>query len=208
MIGIYGGIFDPVHFGHLTPARDIQQQLDLSAVYFVPCHFPVHRDDCIASNDARLGMLQAALEKYPSFFIDQFELSRNEPSYMIDTLEYFHGRFPDETLCLMMGMDAFEKFDQWRQVDDILALTHVAVSRRPGSESMPGAKISEQFAGRFVNTVAELTTQHAGKIIFCGVTALDISSSDIRQKLTSGESLEGLVPPSVGTLIKQNHWYI
>lgn len=208
MIGIYGGVFDPVHFGHLTPVLDIQKQLDLSAVYFVPCHLPVHRDDCVASNDARLRMLQAALEKYPSFHIDQFELSRNEPSYMVDTLEYFHERFPDEQLCLMMGMDAFEKFDQWRQVDKLLALAHVAVSRRPGSASMPGEKMSAQFAARFVKTAAEFTTQHAGNIIFCDVTALDISSSGIRQKLTNNESLEGLVPPSVEALIQQNHWYV
>ena len=107
MIGILGGTFDPVHFGHLRPALDIQQALGLEEVRLVPCNIPPHRPQPVASREQRVAMLKAAASQHPVFRVDTREFDREGPSYTLDTLKSFRDEMGETALCLIMGLDAF-----------------------------------------------------------------------------------------------------
>ena len=115
MIGIYGGTFDPVHYGHLRPAIDVYSQLGLSEVRFIPTGEPAHREQPIASQDQRYQMLLLAIENIAGLSVDDREIKRAGPSYMVDTINSLQADFPDESFCLIVGMDAFIKFESWRE---------------------------------------------------------------------------------------------
>src|ERR1043165_7745920 len=105
-IGIFGGTFDPIHFGHLRSALEIYQTLDLAEVRFIPCFQPVHRKLPIATPEDRLAMVRSAIAEEPMLTVDDREIQRKGPSYMIDTLEELRKLLPDHPLCLIMGIDA------------------------------------------------------------------------------------------------------
>ena len=107
MIGIYGGTFDPIHYGHLRPALDVLQQTGLDEVRFIPNRAPPHRESPVLSDQQRAELVQLAIADTPEFVLDERELKREGPSYMVDTLQSLKDEFPEDTLCLIMGMDAF-----------------------------------------------------------------------------------------------------
>ena len=107
MIGIFGGTFDPVHYGHIKPALSLKQALNLRQLRFIPNRVPPHRAEPWLSVEQRLLLLNTALKDYPDVIIDERELNRDGPSYMVDTLSSLKKDFPDEGLCLIIGMDTF-----------------------------------------------------------------------------------------------------
>src|SRR5579864_366976 len=109
-IGILGGTFDPIHFGHLRSALELHQALDLAEVRLIPCYQPVHRKSPIASPEQRLAMVRKAVENEPALQVDSCEIQRKGPSYMIDTLLTLHKKLPHTPLCLIMGIDALLNF--------------------------------------------------------------------------------------------------
>ncbi len=113
MIGLLGGSFDPVHYGHLRPALEVHQHLGLDVVRLVPSHVPPHRGQAVASPQQRVVMLQAAIENHPVFSIDTREFDREGPSYTLDTLKSFREELAGTTLCLLLGMDAFLALASW-----------------------------------------------------------------------------------------------
>jgi nicotinate-nucleotide adenylyltransferase len=148
LIGILGGTFDPVHYGHLKPAQEIFQRLRLDELRIVPCYRPVHRDPPIASPEQRLHMLQLALREFPRFTLDERELRRGGDSYTVDTLDELRQEFPQAVLCLLLGLDALEGFKEWRRWRQILKLAHLLICARPGYGLKPGSergKLLRQF---------------------------------------------------------------
>lgn len=202
MIGIFGGTFDPVHYGHIKPALSVKQALKLSQLRFIPNRIPPHRVAPMLSVAQRLSLLQFALKDYPDVFIDERELHREGPSYMIDTLRSLHSDFPDETLCLIIGVDAFLKIATWHEWRAMFDLCHLVVMRRPGfdmtrvAEHM-NAEDYRFLADRMTHDAGALTSQATGKILLKSVPQLDISSTQIRTNLLNGEDISQWVPEAI-----------
>lgn len=199
MIGIFGGTFDPIHFGHIKPVLSVKQALNLSQIRFIPNSVPPHRDAPWLSADQRLSLLQSALGEYADLVVDQRELDREGPSYMVDTLRSLNSDYQNESICLIIGMDAFFGITQWRQWKQLFELCHLVVTTRPGFDQ---ALILEQVGAENYPFLAEKMTQDietlkqgkTGKILLQSVPLLDISSTEIRTKLLNGEDVSQLMP--------------
>ena len=195
MIGVLGGTFDPVHFGHLRPALEVMQAIGLAQVRFLPNRIPPHRETPWLNVDNRLELLKTAISDQPGFELDQRELQREGHSYMVDTLESLRTDFPSHPICLILGMDAFLGLKQWHQWQRIPELCHLVVTTRPGFE-MSGDFI-QQLPATPVKKASGLFEVAAGRILLQSVTQLDISASHIRAMLAKGQSVRYLLPDEV-----------
>ena len=195
MIGILGGTFDPVHFGHLRPALEVMQSLGLEQVRFLPNRIPPHRETPWLNVENRLELLKVAIGDQPGFELDERELQREGRSYMVDTLESLRTDFPSHPICLILGMDAFLGIKQWHQWQRIPELCHLVVTTRPGFE-MSGDFI-QQLPATLVTKASGLFEVAAGRILLQSVTQLDISASQIRATLAKGQSVRYLLPDEV-----------
>ena len=131
-IGIFGGTFDPIHYGHLRTAFELLQALRLGELRFMPAGNPPHREQPMASAEQRVAMVRAATAGQPGFTVDDRETRREGPSYSVDTLAGLRAEHPTRPLCLIVGMDAFLGLPKWHQWQDILKLAHLVVAHRPG----------------------------------------------------------------------------
>jgi len=202
LIGILGGTFDPVHYGHLRPALDILQQVGLSEVRFIPNRLPPHRAEPKLSDQQRAELVQLAISDRSEFVFDDRELQRDGPSYMVDTLQSLKADFPDVTLCLIMGMDAFNGLPQWHRWQTILELCHIIVSTRPGTK-LPAFALQTPFSQNIIDTPESLLQRSFGQILLQSVTQLDISASQIRNYLSLGQSTQYLLPETVRDKLEQ-----
>lgn len=132
MIGILGGTFDPVHYGHLRTALDVQEALGLNEIRLIPLRDPPHRSAPLAPASQRLALLRAAIKDNPGFAVDSRELERSGKSYSVDTLHSLKQEQPERVLCLLLGSDAFDGFPEWHEPERILQLAHLVVMQRPG----------------------------------------------------------------------------
>jgi len=199
MIGIFGGTFDPIHYGHIKPALSVKQALNLSQLRFVPNRVPPHREQPWLNVEQRLSLLRCALKDYPDVIIDERELSRDGPSFMVDTLKSLRKDFPDEALCLIIGIDAFIGITSWHQWRLLFDLCHLVITQRPGFDQ---SMIAEQMKAEDYQFLAErmtqdanvLTEQETGKILLKSVPQLDISSTQIRANLLQGKDISQWMP--------------
>jgi len=206
VIGIIGGTFDPIHFGHLRPALEIAEQLSLKEVRFIPSARPPHRWQPVASADDRLAMVKLAIEDTKGFTVDDREYKREGASYTVDTLKSIRKEIGnDKPICMIIGLDAFQSFMQWRDWRGILELTHLVVSSRPGYEKI---LTEDWMKERLTETVDDLAMNPAGKLFFASVTQLDISATYIRKQLFNGNSSRYLTNTNVNDYILQNKLYI
>ncbi|PPD32864.1 MAG: nicotinic acid mononucleotide adenylyltransferase, partial [Methylomonas sp.] len=127
MIGIFGGTFDPVHYGHLRSALEVKELFGLDEVRLIPCYQPPHRDQPKASATMRLQMLQQAINHEPGLVVDSRELNRAGPSYMVDTLKSLREEFSEQTLLLFIGSDAFENLTSWHRWQQLFDYAHLVV---------------------------------------------------------------------------------
>lgn len=206
-LGIFGGSFDPVHFGHLRAAIELMTGAGLSEVRFVPARLPPHRPPTVAPEALRLRMLEAALAGFPAFVLDQRELHRAGPSYMVDTLASLRAEMPRRPLCLMLGMDAFASLPAWHRWREIPELAHIVVACRPGTPARPGGEAGALLAEREVPGPEALARRPAGLVLARDITQLDISSSAIRTLVAAGGSPRYLVPDAVLELLERTHIY-
>lgn len=207
MIGVFGGTFDPVHFGHLRPALDVQQALGLDQVRFIPLAVAVHRGQPTANPSQRLAMLEAATAEQPEFLVDPREILRGDRSYTLDTLKELRAELPEETLCLCIGSDAFNDFLNWHKPLEILRLSHLVVTQRPGTLLPRDEQLRDLVAQCRCERAEELRQDRAGRIIFQPVTQLDISSTAIRSLLAEGKSPRYLLPAPVLRIITSQALY-
>jgi nicotinate-nucleotide adenylyltransferase len=210
MIGVFGGTFDPVHFGHLRSALDVKQALGLREMRLIPAFDPPHRQAPIANPGQRLTMLRAAVGKESDLLVDNREMLREGTSYMVDTLVSLREELGDEPLCLVLGVDAFLQFDRWHHWQDILGLTHLVVTHRPGwvfNAEQASPDIQRLWQERHVADMAELGTHPAGKVWLQAVTQLDISATKIRAMVAEGKTPRFLAPDAVWNLIRMHGLY-
>jgi len=208
MIGIFGGTFDPVHFGHLRPALDMRQALEFEELRLLPCRQPPHRDQPHATPEQRLTMLQLATRGEAGLSLDGRELHRDGPSYMVDTLLSLRAELGDKSsLALLIGMDALHGLDRWQRWWELVDLCHVVVAMRPGWTAPQQGAVADLVRARQVDDAALLRELPAGKVMFCSVTSLDISASRIRALVADGKSARYLLPDAVLEYIQMTGLY-
>ena len=197
-IGILGGTFDPIHYGHLRPALDLLEELELAEIRFVPCRIPAHRGTPLISAEQRLALVQLATAGQAGFVSDDRELRREGLSYMVDTLAALRGDFGDETpLCLIVGADAFRELHTWRRWQELPNLAHIVVMQRPGLLKPLAPALDAFTTPRLIHDRFALQRKPAGGILFQTVTQLDISATRIRTLLARGQSPRYLLPEAV-----------
>jgi nicotinate-nucleotide adenylyltransferase len=207
MICILGGTFDPVHFGHLRPALDVQQVLQIDRVHLLPCRIPPHREMPQLGGQQRLLLLQLAIADEPGLGIDERELHRDGPSYMVDTLQSLRAEIGERPLCLALGMDALLGLDRWHRWEELLDLCHLVVMQRPGNEWPQDSELAARVARARVSEVQALNSRAAGCVLAVPVTQIAVSSTRIRELLRAGLSARYLMPEAVLERILQENWY-
>jgi nicotinate-nucleotide adenylyltransferase len=206
-IGIFGGTFDPIHYGHLRTAFELLQALRLSEVRFMPAGSPPHREAPFAPADLRLRMVQAAAEGQHGFIVDDREIRREGPSYSVYTLAALRSEFPDRSLCLIVGMDAFLGLPKWYQWREILELAHVVVAHRPGWRAPSMGPLGELLVDRGTGRIGDLHEARAGSIYIHAVTQLEISSTELRKLIATGRDPRDLMPDAVRAIIEESGCY-
>lgn len=195
-IGILGGTFDPPHNGHLHMARAAQDALGLAEIIFMPAKQPPHKlDDPVSPLETRVAMLERALAGEPTFVISMLEAERQGPSYTVETLRILRRELGDDAeIFFIIGEDSLVNFPTWHQPHEIVKLCKLAVLQRPKydvdldalDKRVPGVKAS---------------------VVLIRARELDISSSDIRERVARGESIRKLVPARVADYIESHHLY-
>lgn len=206
-IGIFGGTFDPIHFGHLRTALELLQALRLHEIRFLPAGNPPHRAGTVASAMQRLAMVQAAIRGQPGFTVDDREISRHGPSYSVDTMRSLRADFTDDSLCLIVGMDAFLSLPKWHRWRELLQLTHLVVAHRPGWLAPATGTLGELLLDRGTDRIDDLHEFRAGRIFIHAVTQLEISSTELRKLIDEGCSPRYLMPDEVRAIIEHSGCY-
>lgn len=207
MIGVYGGTFDPVHYGHLRTALEVKEHLQLEEILFVPCAQPPHRTAPSASAEHRITMLKLGIHEMPGFRVDTRELEREGYSYTTDTLASLRQEDQDRTVCLIVGMDAFLGFPGWYRWQDLFELAHIVVMLRPGTDLSLTEPLESSVSERRVSKISALKSNQCGLVFFQPVTLLDISSTGIRNMIRQGDDPRYLLPDSVWAMIREKTLY-
>jgi len=206
-IGIFGGTFDPIHYGHLRSAFELLQALRLSEVRFVPSADPPHRNSTVAPAEMRYRMVEVAVAGQPGFAVDDCEFRRDGPSYTIDTLTAVREEHPDVSLCLITGMDAYLGLTSWCRWDEILNLAHIVVAHRPGWKLPDTGELGELLAANGTTSVDDLHESVCGHIYDHAVTQLEIASTEIRELIAEGRDPRFLMPDAVREVIVESGCY-
>jgi len=178
-LGILGGTFDPIHYGHLAIAEEAWERCHLDMVLFMPAGDPPHKPDELASAEQRFHMVEMAIADNPHFCLSRLELDRPGPSYTVDTLRELHARYPQTELYFIIGTDAAQEFFSWRDPQGILACARIIAAARPG----------------IAETVLS-AAREAGMLVL-HTPGVAVSSTEIRTRANRGWSLRYLTPPSV-----------
>ncbi len=211
-LGLFGGTFDPVHFGHLRLATELAEAFHLEQVIFIPAGLPYHRGRAAhAAAEERLTMLKLATGRNARFDVDDRELRREGPTYTYDTLvEIRKERGPDAPLVFLSGSDSFAQIDTWHRWTELFELAHFAVAIRANDENWlskgPGA-IPRQAWPRITLNLRELLGAPAGKIMTFSMTPLAISSTAVRTLAGEGASIRYLTPDPVAEYVRSHQLY-
>lgn len=206
-IGVFGGTFDPVHYGHLRTAFELWQLLHLAEVRFLPTGNPPHRDPPLAGAALRLRMVRAAVAGLPAFTVDDREIRRSGVSYSVDTLAELRAEYPRRSLCLLLGMDAFLGLPHWHRWRELLELAHIVVAHRPGWKVPTMGPLGEVMVDHGTGSIRELHERTAGRIYVHAVTQLEISSTELRQLIVSRLDPRYLVPDEVRRILLDSECY-
>jgi nicotinate-nucleotide adenylyltransferase len=206
-IGILGGTFDPIHFGHLRLALELHHTLDLSRIHILPTRQPMYRKHPVATPEQRLAMVECAISSEPALLSDDREIKRPGPTYTIDTLLDMQKEFAKTPLCLLVGIDAFLGFTSWHRWQEILEHAHLVVAHRPHFHLPTTGTIADLLAAHLQKEVDFIHEHRAGGIFLKPITALEISATDIRKQIAMGRNPRYLLPDSVYDYIKQHQIY-
>ncbi|MCW3172955.1 nicotinate-nucleotide adenylyltransferase [Shewanella subflava] len=214
-IGILGGTFDPIHLGHIRPALEIKQQLQLDEVWLMPNHIPPHKQSTNVDSQHRLAMVEQICQQYNELKLCDIEIKRHLPSYTVVTLQQLQQAYPQHQFYFIMGMDSFIGLPSWHLWQQLFALCHIVLCQRPGWQldvAHPMHTILQQKAISCSAHIAKLpTTDHqptTGAIIPVDINLQDISSTVVRKKLQRHEDVSGLIAPCTETYIQQHQLYL
>ena len=206
-IGIFGGTFDPIHYGHLRTAFEMLQALRFDEVCFIPSGDPPHRGATVAKAELRLEMVRLATQGEPGFLVDDCEIRRDGPSYTIDTLAAMREQHNDASLGLIVGMDAFLGLTSWHRWDELLDFAHIVVAHRPGWRAPDIGVLGELLTAHGTHRVDDLHKNRQGRIHIHAVTQLEIASTEIRELVAVGRDPRFLTPDAVRDVILESGCY-
>ena len=215
-IGILGGTFDPIHLGHTLPAKAVADYLKLSKILLIPANIPPHKATPNVNAQQRAEMVHLACNNEPLFTCDERELKRDGNSYTVDTLKALAAEFPQQTLYFIIGLDSLLTFTCWHKYQEILSLCHLVVNTRPNYQLDNADQATTTLLNNHqIHNIDELKKQKSGGILllpnalpsYNNHLHLDISSSDIRQRLAHKQDCQQLLAPSVFTFINKNKLY-
>ena len=214
LVGLLGGTFNPIHFGHLRMAQELADALNLSEVRFIPSANPPHKSMPTVSAKHRAAMVQLAIADNPLFKLDTRELARIGASYTIDTLISLRKELSQEdkqpiSLCLIIGSDAFVHLNTWARWQELLNYCHIILVQRPATSKQ--AKLTDELAvflqDHYTEDLDDLINNAAGYIHMQAITPLGISSTDIRNALKNKLSARYLVPENVIDYLAKHKLY-
>ncbi len=206
-LGVLGGTFDPVHYGHLRLALEMRNQLDLARVCMIPAATPPLRGTPHATPVLRLRMLQAAIADEAGLYCDDRELHRSGTSFTVDTLLALREDLAGTAICLILGMDAFIRLEHWHRWRELFDLAHICVAKRPGSSQAIQGELGEVVSERQTSDVSALADTEAGRICIRDLPALDVSATHIRELVSTGRSARYLLPDAVLEIIEREGLY-
>jgi len=207
-LGVMGGMFDPLHLGHLQAAAIALKSLHLDSIRLIPCHQPNHRDPAVCSPTQRLEMLHLATAGMSGIYVDDREIRRGGVSYTVDTLEALNQEFGDSIFVFVLGMDSFLSLPGWHRWERLFDLCHFLVLGRPGYRVEAGSGIGSKLRDRIVVAPQDLFNSKCGGVFVDTSMCVDLSSSAVRERIRNGESVNGMVPEVVENyLIKHNLYH-
>lgn len=212
-IGILGGTFDPIHYGHLRLAQEVADKLRLAEVRFLPSGTPPHRSSPGATAPDRLAMVQLAITGNSLFTVDPRETLREGPGYTVDTLTAMRAEVgPSQALVLMLGADAFLELATWSRWHQLFNLAHIAVAYRPGFpvdtwQSRMPLPLATEYNKRLMRQPLGIHTAPSGGIVVVPIAALDISATLIRDSIRLGSNPRYLLPEQIIKYIQDNDLY-
>jgi len=206
-IGIFGGTFDPIHYGHLRTALELLEGLSLAEVRFIPCGRQPLRHEQTAASQTRLSMVEAAVESEARFSVDTRELEREGPSYSVDTLTGLRTEHQDRPLCLLLGMDAFLSLPNWQRWEELIGLAHIVVAHRPGWQAPVEGDLGDLVREHATEAPQDLRAASSGRVFITPVTQLEISATGLRKLIRAGLDPKYLVPESVRAIITETECY-
>lgn len=207
-LGVLGGTFNPVHYGHLRSALELVQRLQLAQLRLMPCAVPPHREVPSCSAAHRAAMVELAVADEPDLVCDARELHRQGKSYTIDSLiELRHEMDPGQSLCLVMGCDAVRGIAQWHRWQELLDWAHIIVIARPGWQLPRTGEAAQWLQSHRLSGASALRSALAGGIIIEELRPLPISSTEIRQLRAQEQSPRYLLPEPVLDYIEMHNLY-
>lgn len=214
LVGIFGGTFDPIHYGHLRVAEEIVEAAGLHKMCFIPAGVPRLRHTPIASPQHRAEIVRIATQCNPRFILDEREIFRDGVSYSADSLRDLKQELGKKViLCFVMGVDVFIKLADWNSWHDLFNLCHFIVVARPGHEltldhDVLPKELKEECSQRWVFSADSLRSATSGLIFVAPTTMLDISATSIRACISVGKSVRYLIPDAVLSYIEENQLYL
>ena len=206
-LGVYGGMFDPVHNGHIDAARFAVSLLNLDRLLLIPCATPNHREPATVSSEHRLQMLGMAIADYRKLAVDDREVRRQGVSYAVDTLAELRKEGDYQQLVFVLGLDAFNTLPQWHQWQRILELSHLLVLNRSGAQIDDKTAAAVNLGTRLVNEPEAMFAAQSGRIFFAEDFDYVLSSTEVRSNLRANDSTEQMLPEKVRLYIEDHRLY-
>ncbi|MGB7801063.1 nicotinate-nucleotide adenylyltransferase [Buttiauxella sp.] len=209
LAALFGGTFDPIHYGHLRPVESLAKQVALQHVTIMPNNVPPHRPQPLANSQQRKAMVELAIAQKPLFRLDDRELQRETPSYTVETLEQLRAEIGiTQPLAFIIGQDSLLSLQRWYRWETLLTLCHLLVCQRPGYSLTMNTPAEQQWLeAHQTSSVEQLHALPAGKIYLAQTPLYDISATDIRQRLEQHLPCDDLLPPAVAEFIRQHQLY-
>ena len=207
-VGVLGGTFDPVHYGHLRSALELVERLQLQQLRLMPCAVPPHRDTPACSATHRAAMVELAVAGEPRLACDNRELRRQGVSYTVDSLAELRRELGAErSLCLVMGCDAVLAITGWHRWQELLDWAHVVVISRPGWELPEDGPVTDWLREHQLSVPEQLRQRARGGVLIEELRPLAISSTEIRSLMAAGRSPRYLLPEAVLDYIQSHDLY-
>ncbi len=193
-LAVFGGTFDPIHFGHLRIAEEARDRMKFDRVLFIPNYVsPFKTEQGVTSGEQRAAMVEAAVADNPVFAVSRWEIEREHPSFTVDTLRAIREEYTDAELYFLAGMDAVRDLPKWREPEALLDIARFVTATRPGVNVR--------------DVLDALPDPWEERITFMEMPGLDISATDLRARVASGRSLRYLTPPAVEQFIEKHRLY-